>query len=131
MRLLLDTHVWLWSALDPERLPKPAAEALADPDNEVWISPITVWETLVLAERKRVVLQPDPERWIRDTLQQQPLREAPLTHEVALRSRSIALPHRDPADRFLAATAIVFELTLVTTDRRLRGHRQFRTLPRA
>jgi PIN domain nuclease of toxin-antitoxin system len=45
-----------------------------------------------------------------------PTKEAPLTHEVAMETRRISLPHRDPADRFLVATANVFGLTLVTAD---------------
>jgi PIN domain nuclease of toxin-antitoxin system len=48
-----------------------------------------------------------------------PFREAPLTHEVALASDAVALPHRDPADTFLAATAKVYDLTLVTADENL------------
>ena len=48
MTLLLDTHIWLWSALDPSRLSKRVKDALEDPSNELWLSPISVWETLVL-----------------------------------------------------------------------------------
>ena len=48
-----------------------------------------------------------------------PFREAPLTHEVALASDAVVLPHRDPADTFLAATAKVYDLTLVTADENL------------
>ena len=74
----------------------------------------------MLAERRRVVLQPEPERWIRATFERLPFREAPLNVEVALASRALRIPSDDPADRFLAATARVFELTLVTADLRLR-----------
>jgi PIN domain nuclease of toxin-antitoxin system len=42
MRLLLDTHIWLWSLLEPERLGKRAANALKNPDNELWLSPISI-----------------------------------------------------------------------------------------
>ena len=119
MKLLLDTHIWLWSALDPARLSKRVAGALEDPANELWLSPISVWEALVLAERKRVHLRPDPSTWVRDTLYDIPLREAPLNHEVALESRNVEVGHQDPADRFLVATARVYGLTLVSADRRL------------
>jgi len=54
---------------------------------------------------------------------------ATLTHEVAVESVFIELPHRDPADRFLAATAKVFDLTLVTADDRLLGSKGFAVLP--
>ena len=62
-------------------------------------------------------------------LKQAPVREAPITREVALETRRIQLPHRDPADRFLAATARVFELTLVTSDARLLQTKGLAVLP--
>ncbi len=119
MRLLLDTHIFLWSLLEPERLSPDVAAALQDPGTELWLSPIVVWEVLVLADKGRIILEPDAETWIREVLRAIPFREAPLTSEVAIVSRTVALPHRDPADRFLAATAIVYGLTLVTADARL------------
>jgi PIN domain nuclease of toxin-antitoxin system len=119
MRLLLDTHVWLWSLLEPGRLGRRATEALADARNEKWLSPVSVWETLILAERRRIELEPDGEAWVRRQLASTPIRQAPLDHEVAIVSRSLRLSHQDPADRFIAATARVHELTLVTADTRL------------
>ena len=119
MRLLLDTHIWLWSALDPARLSKRVSRALDDPKNELWLSPMNVWEALVLARKKRVALEPSPERWVRRALGELPIHEATLNHEVAIRSETIKLGHNDPADRFLVATALVHDLTLVTADRRL------------
>jgi PIN domain nuclease of toxin-antitoxin system len=82
----------------------------------VWLSPISVWELLVLAERGRLRLDVEPRAWVREALEQAPLEEAVLNHEVALRSREVALPHQDPADRLLVATALVYDLTLVTAD---------------
>ena len=70
----------------------------------------------MLAERGRVKLDDEPRRWLREALLRTPLQEAALGHEVALRSREVSLPHDDPADRFLVATALVYELTLVTAD---------------
>lgn len=128
MRLLLDTHIFLWSLLEPERLSPAVASALESPENQRWLSPISVWETLLLAERGRVILKPDGPRWVRKSLRKVPFREAPLTSEVALRSRSLELPHQDPADRFLAATAVVYGLTLVTADDRLLGTPALQTL---
>ena len=59
--------------------------------------------------------------WVAEALTHFPLREAPLNHEIALKSHEIQLPHRDPADHLLAATALVYELRLVTFDARLQG----------
>ncbi len=120
VRLLLDTHIWLWSLLEPSRLGRRTAAALEDASNELWLSPISVWEALILAERGRVTLSPDADRWIRDCLARLPFLDAPLNSEVALASRALEIASDDPADRFLAATAWVYELTLVTADARLR-----------
>jgi PIN domain nuclease of toxin-antitoxin system len=119
VNLLLDTHVFLWSLLEPERLAAPAVAALEDPQNTLYLSPISTWECLVLCERGRLVLQPDATTWLRQQLAALHFEEAPLNHQVALMTRCIRLSHRDPADHFLAATARVFDLTLVTADRRL------------
>ena len=119
MKLLLDTHIWLWSFLEPGRLAPRVANALESNENELWLSPLTIWETLVLAAKRRVRLEPEPGAWILRALRSLPLKEAPLTHEVALETRNFQLPDRDPVDRLLAATARVFELTLVTADERL------------
>jgi PIN domain nuclease of toxin-antitoxin system len=119
VKLLLDTHIWLWSFLQPERLSQRVAEALEESANELWLSPISVWEALVLAGRGRIKLQPTPERWIRDALRKVPMLEAALNREVAVLSRRLPIPTQDPADRFIAATAQVYGLTLVTDDGKL------------
>jgi len=124
MQLLLDTHIWLWSALDPARLSKRVKAALEDRENELWLSTISVWETLVLARKKRLILESTPEQWVRRALSELPVHEAPINHEVAIRSEGLRLGHRDPADRFIVATALVYELTLVTADKRLAKGRE-------
>ena len=119
MNLLLDTHIWLWSLLDPDRLSLRARNQLTDPANTLALSPVSVWEALVLAEKERVLLHPDPWSWIRTALSVRPMQEVPVTFDIAFGSRSIRLGRDDPADRFIAATAMVHGLTLVTADRSL------------
>lgn len=129
MRLLLDTHVLLWSVLEPGRLSSRAATELESAGSELWISPISTWEIALLAEKGRIAIDSgSPEEWLRGVLTRAPLREAPLNHEVALRSRSVDLEHQDPADRFIAATALVYDLVLLTADERLLRCGQLRTL---
>ncbi len=128
MRILLDTHVIIWSAAEPEKIPEKVAEEIENEQNELWFSPISVWEMLLLAEKKRIILKPDPEKGIRNLFRQIPLKEAVINQEVAIVSRQIDLPHQDPADRFLAATAVVYDLVLATADSRLLGSRQYSTL---
>ncbi len=124
MRLLLDTHVWLWSLLDPTRLTARVRRALSKADNELWLSPVSTWEFALLVERGRIEIAQDLDTWLAMANERAPMREAPLTHEIALRSRTLDLPHGDPADRFIAATAAVMGLTLVTADRRILASKQ-------
>jgi PIN domain nuclease of toxin-antitoxin system len=119
VNLLLDTHVWLWSLLEPERLPPSVARALAGATTRRWLSPLSVWEALLLIERRRLQVDADGPTWVRQALATAPVEEAPVTTEVVMASRQLSSTHRDPVDRFLAATAVVFDLTLVTADREL------------
>ena len=76
----------------------------------------------------RLVLKPDAMTWVSAALLQVPLKEATLTHEVALATAQVTLGHQDHADRFLAASAKVYELTLVTSDRNLLAGKGFSVL---
>jgi PIN domain nuclease of toxin-antitoxin system len=124
MRLLLDTHIWLWSLVERPRLSARVIHELGHPDNELWLSPISLWELVQLSQKKRLTLDQEVDSWIADKLSAVPLREAPVTYEVARETGRLQLSHRDPADRFLVATAKVFELTLVTGDERLLNVRE-------
>jgi len=128
VKLLLDTHIWLWSHLDPDRLSRRVTLALLARDVELWLSPISVWEFMLLAEKGRVSVKGSPRDWVAAALTKVPMHDAQLNHEVALQSRVIQTEHDDPADRFLAATAFVYNLTLVTADQQLLRGKGFRTL---
>lgn len=119
MRLLLDTHIWRWSLSAPEKLGKRVRGVLARAGTELWLSPVSVWELLVLAERGRIKFASEPRQWVAEALRRTPAHEAPLNHQVAIRSREILPAHADPADRFLVATALLYELTFVTADETL------------
>ncbi len=119
MKLLLDTHIWIWMVLDPPRLSRRVAHELDNAENQLWLSPISVWELLMLTEKGRVRLNEDAVSWTLRTLDQLQLHEAPLTTEVALESSVLRIPHSDPSDRLIAASARAFDLTLVTADEKL------------
>ncbi len=128
MKLLLDTHIWLWSRTAPKRLSRRVSSALVKSTNELWLSPLTTWELLFLCRKGRLSLNPDPIQWIKTALASVPMREAPMTHEVALATREIVLPHTDPVDLMLAASAHVYGLTLVTSDEQLLSGKGFPVL---
>jgi PIN domain nuclease of toxin-antitoxin system len=107
-------------------LGKRVRNELQNPSNELWLSAISTWEALTLHDKKRVYLAADVREWI--TRNTAPFRHAPLTHEIALIAQFLPLPQRDPADRFLAATAKLLDLTLVTADANLLGLGEIATL---
>lgn len=128
MNLLLDTHIWLWALLEPERLSPKVVNILAAEGTRRWLSPLSVWEALTLIERKRVEVDRPADQWVREALSRAPVTEAPVTTEVAFAARALRSRHRDPVDRFLAATAQVFDLTLVTSDAQVLAMRGFGVL---
>jgi len=123
MKLLLDTHIWLWHELEPERLEARTARVLSDPRHELWVSPVSAWELVLLVEGKRLELDREVPAWVEMSLAGERYRQAPLTMAVAMTAARVRLEHRDPADRLLAATAAHYDMKLVTADRRLlAGH---------
>ena len=128
MKILLDTHIWLWYLLGNPRLSLQLQTAIADSINEIWLSPISIWESAILAEKGRISLQPDTSTWVSLALKNLEIRDAVLNNEIALLSRQIDLPHQDPADRFIAATAVFYQLTLATVDSNLTSSSWLRTV---
>ena len=121
MKLLLDTHIWLWYLQGSDRLSENLQQIMALPETELWLSPISVWEVLILADKGRIELDSEPLVWVKRYLRSVDFKEARLTHEIAMLSRKIELSHQDPADRFIAAIALNLDLILATVDSRLTG----------
>jgi PIN domain nuclease of toxin-antitoxin system len=127
LKLLLDTHIWIWAQLSAGRLGPKVRRALENEANEVWLSPISVWELVLLVEKRRVALDRPAGEWAAASAST--LKEAPLTVEIVLEAERFTLPHDDPADRFLVATARTLGLTLVTADARLLASNVVAVLP--
>jgi len=111
---------------EPRRLKRRVEQELQNEENELWLSPISAWEALLLHSKRKIQFQIEPAAWIARATQD--FREAPLTHEIVVVSQQLRLPHADPADRFLAATAKVLGLTLLTSDAHLLGLGEIATL---
>lgn len=119
MKLLLDTHIWIWALHSPEKLNRRVRRELEYAKNELYLSPISIWEAHHLERRKRLRARAPFAQWLKEALDQVPLTEAPFTLAVAARASEIELSQSDLGDVFLAATASVFDLTLVTGDAQL------------
>jgi PIN domain nuclease of toxin-antitoxin system len=127
LKLLLDTHIWIWTQLATDKLSARVKRALQNEGNEIWLSPISVWELVLLVEKRRVVLDRQVREWV--TQSASTLKEAPLTLEIVLETTRFSLPHDDPADLFLVATARTLGLTLVTSDASLLASKAASILP--
>lgn len=128
LKLLLDTHVFAWATSAPKKLSRRAARILNDSQNETWLSPISVMELANLNRKGKLRLDRGFDQWMTESMTKLACREAPFTLEVALETRAIAMDNHDPADRIIAATARILDLTLVTADEALLAARNVPTM---
>jgi PIN domain nuclease of toxin-antitoxin system len=115
VKLLLDTHLLLWTAEGSRRLSRIARTLINDPDNEVVFSVASLWEIAIKRSLGRDDFQLDP-RLLRRGLLDNGYVELPITSEHALATDSLPSIHKDPFDRILIAQAIVKGITLLTAD---------------
>jgi PIN domain nuclease of toxin-antitoxin system len=128
VKLLLDTHVWIWGLEHPERLSRRVLQQLRASANELYLSPVSIWEVHQLIRRGRLRMKQSAAEWMGTAFARMPLQEAPLTFSVAAEAARVQLPQSDIGDVFLAATASVYDLTLVTADAQLLACRWLKTL---
>jgi PIN domain nuclease of toxin-antitoxin system len=116
MRLLLDTHSFLWYITNDSRLPATAADAIRDKNNEVHLSVVSAWETLVKVQIGKLALPSPADEYIHDRRDKHRIASLPL--EEAALSHLLRLPmhHRDPFDRMLICQAMHHDLVIVTSD---------------
>lgn len=125
---LLDTHIWLWYLNSSRRLPTTMRRRIERNVASCWLSPISVWEVALLVRRDRERLVDETlTAWVARAHAELPLREAPVTREIAIAADG-AVPHRDPADAFIVATARTHDLTLMTLDATLLGLPRLRAI---
>lgn len=116
-RLLLDTCAFIWLVQGSRRLKSGIREEI-DAVDQVWISAISAWEVSLKAERSELRLPLPPERWWAEAVSHHELTVAELTPVRLMEANRLPWHHRDPADRFIIATAIGENLPVVTADAR-------------
>lgn len=118
--IVLDTHVALWLATDDGALGRTTLSTIlaARDERRLVVSAISFWEIALLTSKRRLELEQSP-LGLRDELLDTGVVEIPLIGRVAVLAVELDIPHGDPADRFIAATAVANEATLITADRTL------------
>lgn len=127
--IVLDTHAWIWYVDDPEHLSakvRAAVETAAE-SGDLYVSCISTWEVLMLEKKHRLKLSIPAEVWIERCQATGVFSFVPLDNSIGRLSVSLGL-HGDPADRFIAATAVYLGARLITKDRKLRDSRKVDTL---
>ena len=120
MNLLLDTCAFIWAISDPDKIPSGVQKILIDPSSVIWFSPITCAEIACLVERKRITLRMHWKTWFDMYTKQNEWSAADIN--VPIIQDAFSLPgtfHADPADRIMAATARIHDMTLITADPKL------------
>lgn len=115
-RVMLDTHVFLWAASEPERLSTAARNAIEDPTSEIFISAAVVWEIVIKHALGKLQLPASPASFIPTLIAQLGFRALPITHEHALTLGVLPKHHNDPFDRMMIAQARCEGMTLISTD---------------
>ena len=118
MKIICDTNALLFHTLNPGRLTRKATDALERGQREGTLacSDIVFWEIAMLAAKGRLQLPQPTKAFMDDLILALDLEVLPITPAIAALSQTLALPHKDPADRIIAATALVHRATLVTAD---------------
>jgi PIN domain nuclease of toxin-antitoxin system len=129
VKLLLDTQIWIWAEVEPHKLGGTLRRSLEKPGNELYLSPVSIWEASYIEQRGRWHAKRGFSEWLAAVMRDGPYLEAPFTFEVGREAAGIRLPQPDAGDVFLAATARVYGLTLVTADAQLLACSWLKTLP--
>ena len=116
MILLVDTHLLLWAAAQPQKLSKTARQVLEDPDAQLWFSAASLWEVAIKRGLRREDFRVEPRR-LRRGLIDNGWRELAVSSEHTIAALTLPPIHKDPFDRMLLAQAQVEGLTLVTSDK--------------
>jgi PIN domain nuclease of toxin-antitoxin system len=122
MRLLLDTHIFLWFITSDPRLPRDVAVAVRDPASDVFLSPVSLWESVVKHALGKLPLPADPHVYLPEQRRRHGIATPPLTESSVARLSSLPPLHRDPFDRLLVCQALDNNLALVTLDSTVRTY---------
>lgn len=117
MRVLIDTHVWLWALSADQRLRREARDLIQDPHNEVLLSVASAWEIGIKAAKDKLDLPAPAEIFVPEAIATSPTKILEITLRHALRSAALPPHHNDPFDRLLVAQAQIEQLPVLTAEK--------------
>ena len=116
MRLLLDTHIFLWFISGDARLPPDWRDSIRDADNAVYLSVVSLWEALVKYHLGKLPLPHPPESYLPTQRDRHQITSLPLDEASVCHLSTLSAAHRDPFDRMLVCQALEHGLSIVTVD---------------
>lgn len=122
MKLLLDTHVFLWYISKDSRLPNEILENIRNPDNKVFLSVVSVWETIIKYQIGKLQLPQSPEIYLPIQRKRHSISSLFLDESTICHLSKLPSIHRDPFDRMLICQAIEHGLTIATVDNAIRSY---------
>ena len=122
MRLLLDTHIFLWLISEHHRVSDSTLRAIRNRNNQVYLSVVSLWETVVKQQIGRLSLPEPAETYLRAQRERHEILALPVDEAAVTHLARLPLLHRDPFDRMLLSQAIQHRLTVVSHDARMRDY---------
>ncbi|PZV12323.1 MAG: PIN domain nuclease [Leptolyngbya sp.] len=122
MRILLDTHIFLWFISGDTQLSEDVRDAIRDPDNEVYLSTISVWEAIVKYQLGKLPLPEQPETYLPKQRDRHQIASLALDESSVVQLAKLPALHRDPFDRMLICQALQNDLTIATVDAAVRAY---------
>jgi PIN domain nuclease of toxin-antitoxin system len=116
MKLLLDTHVFIWYVRNARELPDLFRDAIRDPGNEVFLSVVSLWEAIIKFQLGKLPLPEPPQTFLPRLRDQHLIQSLPVDEASVLRLAELPPIHRDPFDRLLICQAIQHGLAIATAD---------------
>lgn len=122
MRLLLDTHIFLWYISGDTKLPATMRDSILDPDNEVYLSTASVWEAVVKYQLGKLPLPQPAAKYLSEQRKRHQIASLPLDEASVAQLETLPPLHRDPFDRMLICQALQHQLILVTIDAAIQSY---------
>jgi len=117
MKLLLDTHIFLWFITGDRRLPATFRQEICDPSNDVFLSVVSIWETIVKHALGKLALPAEPGLYLPAQRELHQISSLPLDEASVLRLPGLSDAHRNPFDRMLVCQTLCHDMLLVTQDK--------------